>query len=160
MRTGGLAPFALTAALLLVACSGSASPAPSTAPSSSQVANVPSFEPIADGQPTMVVPQPGTLNPHDVAAAGLGALVEGRHIWARLTWWSGVEPCNVLDSITLQRDGTTLRLTIREGTTDLDAICIEIAMLKATIVDLGEFEPGTYTVSAFGDVPPVTVEVR
>ena len=28
-----------------------------------------------------------------------------------------------------------------------DAICIEIAKLKATIVDLGELEPGTYTIA-------------
>jgi hypothetical protein len=39
-------------------------------------------------------------------------------------------------------------------------MCIEIAMYKATIVDLGELEPGEYTIRASeGEAPPITVTV-
>ncbi len=154
--------------VLLNACAAAGSPAPSVdaspsgggSGSSSGAGAVPSFGPIADGQPTTVVPQPGTLNAHDVGATGIAAAVDGRRLFVRLVWWSGVEPCNVLDSIVLARDGTNLQLTLREGSTDLNAACIEIAQLKSTIVDLGEMERGTYTISAYGDVDPVTVEVK
>jgi hypothetical protein len=115
--------------------------------------------PIDDGEPTIVIPNPPTLNVHDVAVTNLTAGLDGRRVFVRLAWWSGVEPCNVLDSVAMARDGTNIRLTVREGAKDLDAACIEIAMLKATIVDLGELEPGTYTISAFGEVDPITVTV-
>ena len=52
-----------------------------------------------------------------------------------------------------QRD---IDLTVVEGAADAGAICIEIAKLKATIVDLGELEPGTYTIAATNSrIPPV-----
>jgi hypothetical protein len=39
-------------------------------------------------------------------------------------------------------------------------MCIEIAELKATIVDLGELEPGDYSIRAGeGEAPPITVTV-
>ena len=38
-------------------------------------------------------------------------------------------------------DGT-IALTVIEGSSDRTAICPEIAMLKATIVDLGELDAG------------------
>ena len=54
------------------------------------------------------------------------------------------------------RDGDTFMLTVREGSAAApDTMCIEIAQYKATIVDLGELEPGTYTITAFGDAAPV-----
>ena len=138
---------------------------PSAAPSNGPIQpkpsiEVPPFPALPDGQPTNVVPRPGTLDVHNVAATHIAAALNGRRLFVRLAWWSGVEPCHVLDSIVLDRDGTNLHLTIREGTTDPNAICIEIAMLKSTIVDLGELEPGTYTVSAFGEAAPVSVEVK
>jgi hypothetical protein len=40
-----------------------------------------------------------------------------------------------------------------------DTACIDIAMYKGFIVDLGELEPGTYTVTAFGDAPALTVTI-
>ena len=88
------------------------------------------------------------------------ARVDGRHVMVRLTWWSGVEPCNVLDSVGVETAGSHIRLTIREGADQRDVACIEIAMLKATVVDLGELAPGTYTISAGGDASPVQVVVH
>ena len=108
----------------------------------------------------LVVPKPGQLDPNPVSAAGLAVSVDGRHVTVRLTWWSGVEPCYVLDSVRVIRDGQTITLTAFEGHGPGDAVCIEIAQLKATVVDLGELEPGTYVIDVEpGDATPVTIEV-
>ncbi len=109
--------------------------------------------------PTIVVPKPGRLNVHPVGAAKIEARVDGRRVLVRVSWWSGVEPCSVLDSVLVERNGTNVTITIREGADRLDVACIEIAMLKATIVDLGELELGTYTISAGGDASPIQVTV-
>ncbi len=111
------------------------------------------------GTPTLVVPSPGRLQPHPVGATSIAArVVEGRVV-ARLTWWSGVAPCNVLDSVTVEQADGRVRLTIVEGADRLDVACIEIAMLKATDVDLGVLAPGRWVISAYGDAPPVTIAV-
>jgi hypothetical protein len=88
--------------------------------------------------------------------------VNGHHVLIRVTWWSGVEPCNVLDSVMVERSATTITIQLIEGTGDASVACIEIAQQKATIVDLGDLDPGTYTVSALGggDAVPVTVKVN
>jgi hypothetical protein len=180
-----LAPAAvalLSIAFVLAACGTAGSPSPSSPPPpASEVpsagpsgggsgpgsgdpgqptGDVPSFAPIADGEPRLVVAKPGTINVHDVAVTNIDAALDGRHLYARLAWYSGIEPCNVLDSVVMARDGATIHLTVREGTTDPNAICIEIAEFKATIVDLGEVEPGTYTISAAGEADPITIEVK
>jgi len=107
----------------------------------------------------MVVPKPGRLDVHPVPAGTIEATVTGRRVQVRLTWWSGVEPCSVLDSVGVARTGTDISLTIREGADQLGVACIEIAMLKGTLVDLGELPVGTYTISAGDQAPPVQVTV-
>jgi hypothetical protein len=110
--------------------------------------------------PVIVIARPGQLDPHPVAATSLEPNVDGRHVTVKLTWYSGVEPCNVLDSVRVDRAGGEIILTIIEGSSDQDAICIEIAQLKTTIVDLGELEPGQYRVSSpGGEAKPVVVTV-
>ena len=113
-----------------------------------------------DGPATPVQPVAGAVGVHDVVAAGLQAAVDGRRVTVELRWWSGVEPCYVLAGVDVVRDGSTFTLTILEGSAaGPDVACIEMAMLKSTIVDLGELEPGTYTIRAFGDAAPVEVTV-
>jgi len=111
------------------------------------------------GQAKLVMPRPGQLNPREVGAALLEPAVDGRHVLIRVTWWSGVEPCNVLDSVKVDRSGTDISIQLIEGSSDLNAMCIELAQQKATIVDLGELEPGTYTISAGGQGDAVAVTV-
>lgn len=113
------------------------------------------------GQAKLVIPRPGQQNPRPVGAASLEPAVNGHHVLVKVTWWSGVEPCNVLDSVKVERSGTSITIQLIEGSGDANAICIEIAQQKATIVDLGELEPGTYTISAGGkgDATPVTITV-
>lgn len=179
----------LIAVLLLGACSSAAAPSSSSPPiDASPSAAAPSsdtgggasgnpgqsdpdphFGGIVDptpvdpglGQPKLVIPRPGQLNPRPVGAASLEPAVTGHHVLIKVTWWSGVEPCNVLDSVKVERSGTAITIQLIEGTGDANAICIEIAQEKATIVDLGELDPGTYTISAGGkgDATPVTITV-
>lgn len=115
---------------------------------------------VPDPQPTIVTPAAGVAGIHDVGATRLHAAVNGRRVSIQVAWWSGVEPCSVLAEIGVARDGSTFTLTVREGSVGAGVVaCIEIAMYKAAIVDLGDLDPGTYTVRAFGDAPPVEVIV-
>lgn len=168
-------------AIVVTACSTGAPPPPSAPPASGPPAanpggptgggstgqpgvgiDLPALPWPADpglGRPTIVLARPGRLEPHPVGATRIEAQVNARRVVLRLTWWSGVEPCSVLDSVGVTRTGNDIVLTIREGADQLGVACIELAMLKATIVDLGELEPGTYTISAVGDAPSIQVLV-
>jgi hypothetical protein len=60
----------------------------------------------------------------------------------------------------VDRGASSIALTVIEGSSDLDAVCIEIAMLKATIVDLGELAPGTWTItSPNSDAAPIQLTI-
>jgi hypothetical protein len=110
------------------------------------------------GQPSLVVAKPGQLNPRPVSPQQLQASVDGRHVLVKVTWTSGVEPCYVLDSVKVERSGMTIALTLLEGSSDANAMCIEIAMVKATIVDLGELDPGTWIITApNSEAAPITL---
>jgi hypothetical protein len=166
----------------VVACSGavpSASPVASSQPPASAAPSASPDQPVtsdpggngssggggsapvdpAPGQPTLVFPKPGLRNVHPVAIEQLEARVAGRHVVLNARWWSGVEPCSVLDSVAVKQDGRTITVSVREGSSDENAMCIDIAMLKATPIDLGDLDPGTYTIVA-GDgslATPITV---
>ncbi len=114
----------------------------------------------AGPDPTIVAPVAGVTGIHKVSAQDLQTAVNGRDLAVRVAWWSGVAPCSVLAGVNVARDGNTFTLTVLEGSAaPPETVCIEIAQYKATIVDLGELDPGTYTVTAFGDAPPVTVTI-
>lgn len=110
-------------------------------------------------EPTMVVPGTGLTGIHQVGATKLEVTVNGRDVAVRIAWWSGVAPCSVLAGVGVVRDGTTFTLTVTEGSGGSGVACIEIAMYKATIVDLGSLDPGTYTITAFGDARAIQVTV-
>ena len=166
-RTQSSAPSGQTAA--------SESPAPSTDPGSSAgggsagdpgsgIITNPSpdpgaVDPIA-GEPQIVRPVPGRANAHPVAPVKLEAQVDGRRVLVKVSWYGGIEPCSVLDSVKVTRSGNDIQITPFEGASDPNAICIEIAVLQATIVDLGEPDPGTWRILSPGsDAPPVQVTI-
>ena len=121
--------------------------------------NPPPVDPGA-GRPQLVRPVPGRLNPHPVVPTALQASVDGRHVLVEVSWYGGVEPCSVLDSVLVERNGGDIAITPIEGSSDATAICIEIALLKATIVDLGELEPGTWRIVAPGSgAAPVVIAI-
>ena len=140
--------------LLVAACAGGASPSPSAPPSASPPAASPGN---GDG---LVLPKPGQIDPRPVPMDSLSAAVDGRRVLITATWTSGVEPCYVLDSIVVDKNGFTYTITLREGHGPDDVVCIEIAQMKTTQVDLGELEPGTYTiVDGAGGAPAIEVVV-
>lgn len=112
------------------------------------------------GGPTLVVPKPGTRDPRPVSVETLEAQVDGQRVTILATWWSGVEPCYTLDTVNLKRDGNDFTVALTEGHAGGDVACIEIAVQKATAIDLGELEPGDYTVTAQGSTAePITFTV-
>jgi hypothetical protein len=109
---------------------------------------------------TIVEPQPGQLDVHPVAIDTLSASVEGKHVVVTAGWTSGVEPCYVLDTIVVHQSDHAFTITIREGHGPGDQACIEIAMLKAAKIDLGELQTGTYEIrDGQGVAAPIEVTV-
>ncbi len=107
----------------------------------------------------LVKPVPGVIDPHPVSVDAIAATIEAGRVVARLEWISGVEPCYTLATVLVERDGSTFTLTPLEGPTALDVACIEIAVYKATLVDLGVLPPGGYTLQA-GEGPASSVTIR
>jgi hypothetical protein len=131
-----------------------------TSPPDAGNGNFPPGGPGGPGQPEFVQPQPGQQMVRPVGITELIARVSGNRVELNAKWSSGVEPCSVLDSIEVAREGTTFTISLFEGTSDPDAMCIAVAVEKVTLVDLGELASGTYTVRAsMGDAPDITVEV-
>jgi hypothetical protein len=176
MNTLRLVPLVGALAIALAACSsgGAASPAPASPSSPPSVAPSPSDLAPPDGSVTdpgggvpgdpgggakQVSIWPNAKDPHDAVVTAIIPALNGRRLAVQLEWWSGVEPCNVLAGIDVVRNGNAFLLTVKEGVGDPNAMCIEIAELHATIVDLGELEPGTYTISAKGEALPVEVVI-
>lgn len=142
----------LTLVVVIAACSGAgASTPPSAAPSvdpNTPVTNAPGNGGGVDpGDGGLVEPKPGQLDVHAVPMNLLEAAVDGRHVVVTASWTSGVEPCYTLDSIVVDKGDHAFTLTIREGHGPEDVACIEIAQMKKATVDLGDLEPGTYTIS-------------
>lgn len=114
------------------------------------------------GDATVVNPQPGAQNPQPVNVGLVRAMVDDAgHVIVEARWWSGVEECHPLDSVKVDVDeaAKTIKLTVLEGTAGGDVMCIEIAVLKATAVDVGALAAGTWTISAEGDAKPIKLDV-
>src|SRR5215210_8049235 len=58
------------------------------------------------GQPTLVRPKGGQKDPRPVAPSRLETSIDDRHVLVKVTWWSGVAPCSVLDSVRVERSGS------------------------------------------------------
>ena len=113
------------------------------------------------GDATVVVPRAGTLDPHPINVQLVRATVRDGHVIVEARWYSGVEECYPTDSVQvdIDEDAKTIRVTVLEGTAGGDVMCIEIAVLKATAVDLGSLAAGTWKISAKGDAEPIELEV-
>jgi hypothetical protein len=120
----------------------------------------PGLNPIL-GQAQFVTPVAGLIDQHPVSVQLVRAAADDQGARAELRWWSGVAPCNVLDSVQVDTDEVahTIKLTVIEGSAPGEMACIDIAQLKATTVDLGKLAAGTWTISATGDAPSVELEV-
>ena len=114
------------------------------------------------GEAKYLPPTAGLVNPRNASIQLLRAAVgDDGKAFADLRWYSGVAPCNALDSVQLQKDDAakTIHLTVVEGSGPGDQMCIEIAELHAVAVDLGVLASGTWTISTEGDASPIKLDV-
>jgi len=114
-------------------------------------------------QPSIETPVPGQLQPGPASVWAMKPTIDGRHVTVLLEWWSGPAPCSVLDSVVVAIADRTITMTPMEGadpSTGGRVACPAIAMLRGTIVDLGDLEPGMYTLVAHGDLAPVQISIR
>ena len=160
------AVMVITLTLLLSACaSAGSSPAPSDAepPSEAPAAS----EPPAIGEPEpggveLVEPQAGQQNVHPVALERMDATSSGTTVSVDAYWTSGVDPCYVLDRVEAQinEEDQTVDVTVLEGTSDPDAICVMMAVAKHTIFSFEVPSTGTWTIrDSQGGAPPSEVVV-
>ncbi|GAA1271982.1 hypothetical protein GCM10009677_26300 [Sphaerisporangium rubeum] len=90
--------------------------------------------PAPGAQASPVRPHGGTVNTHRVPFERAEPSADGRSL--KVYWWSGVEPCNVLDRVEVAENAGSVTVTLWEGTTDPDAICVLMAVHKVTTVEL------------------------
>jgi hypothetical protein len=155
----------IAVAVLLSACaSAGSSPAPSDEAQPSEAPAA--WEPPGIGQPEpggveLVEPQPGQQNVHPVALERMDATTSGRVVSVDAYWTSGVDPCYVLDRVEVHlNDDQTVDVTIHEGTSDPDAICVMMAVAKHTIFSFEVPDTGTWTIRDSQDgAQPVEVVV-
>lgn len=90
------------------------------------------------GKAQRVKPRPGMADLRPVAWEKARQVGGGRSL--RVTYWSGVEPCNVLDHVDVDYSRTKLTVTLFEGHDPEagDVACIELALLKTVKVPLQE----------------------
>ena len=156
-RRLGAGILTLGLAVVLVACGSAADPdAAVTSPPDGGVV-IPSPDPGG----AFVVPRPGQLDVHDVAADTFSATVDGSTMTVTATWTSGVEPCSILDTIVVDRSQAgVLTITLREGHGPEEIACIAIAEQKQTRFDIPDVAPGTYTLrDGAGNAPDLEVIV-
>lgn len=114
------------------------------------------------GEARYLEPTAGLINQRNASIQLLRAtLADEGKAFADLRWYSGVAPCNALDSVQIARDDAakTIHLTVVEGSGPGDQMCIEIAELHAVAVDLGVLASGAWTISTEGDAPAIRLDV-
>jgi len=119
-------------------------------------------DPSLLGDAKYLSPTKDLVNQRNVSVQLLRATIaDDGKAFADLRWYSGVAPCNALDSVQLVKDDAakTIHLTVIEGSGQGDLMCIEIAELHAVAVDLGVLASGTWTISTEGDAPAIKLDV-
>ena len=85
-----------------------------------------------------VEPTPGMADVNPTAFDKVVVGDDGRTL--TIFFWSGVEPCYVLDRVEVEKSSDTITITLFQGHDPSagDVACIEIALLKKVVVQLGE----------------------
>jgi hypothetical protein len=160
------AAIILLVALALAGCGSAGASVPPTGsetidPATPTGTNAGPAVELPPGSGELVVPKPGQVDVREIPADLLEADVDGRSVTIRITFTSGVEPCYVLDTIVVTRGDHAFAVTLRQGHAPGDFVCIDIAVAKHALVDLGDLEPGAYTITdATGGAAPIEVVVR
>ena len=90
-----------------------------------------------DTRPERVDPQPGQADPQPISFVR-AVPQNGDDTTLRVVFWSGVEPCYVLDRVEVDETPERVTITLYQGRSpDQENIaCIEIALKKFTLVSL------------------------
>ncbi|MEV0309156.1 hypothetical protein [Nonomuraea fuscirosea] len=128
----------LTGCLVLAAGCGTTPPVERASSSTPEKPPVVS-EPVTTSPtkpPEAVKPTGDALNVHKVRWTKAKPVSKGRKV--QLTWWSGVEPCTVLDRVKVKETSKRVTVTLYEGTgrKAKNVSCIMIAIEKTTTVTL------------------------
>jgi hypothetical protein len=99
-------------------------------------------------RPAWIRVTPGSGPVARVSPIALRVWTSDGHGMASVRWWGGSPVCTALRSADAARDGSVIRLHVAEGAKHTAVACPEIALLKATRIDLGPLPPGDYTVVA------------
>ena len=138
MRTSLRAAIAITvalAALVIASMASATTPSPDTPVASSPGIGTPA--PSPDG-PQIVQPRPGMADVRSTAFDTATIGDDDRTV--TIAFWSGIEPCAVLDHIDVAYSADAVTITLYQGHDPNagDVACIEIAVLKQTTVTLDE----------------------
>ena len=89
-------------------------------------------------KPSPVHPKPGQENVRPIGWDKSKVAGDGRSV--DIIFWSGVEPCYVLDSVEVEYRAEKVVITLFQGSTpsEEEIACIDIAVQKVTTVDLDE----------------------
>lgn len=98
-------------------------------------------DPIADvphPKPSPVHPKPGQENVHPIGWDKSRVAKDGESV--DIIFWSGVEPCYVLDRVEVDYGADKVVITLFQGSTPMEeeVACIDIALQKVTTVELEE----------------------
>lgn len=83
-----------------------------------------------------VKPHRRTLGTRKVRWTGAKPVRHGRYL--RITWWSGIAPCTVLDHVKIRETAAKVVVTVYEGRHPAvkDTVCAALAVKKSTTVKL------------------------
>ncbi|MET8000654.1 hypothetical protein [Nonomuraea glycinis] len=125
--------------MLAAGCGAAAAPAQEAAPAAPATTvaaiEVPTTTPPTGG-PKQVKPVGNAINPRKARWKTAKPVSKNRKV--RLVWWSGVEPCTVLDRVKVKETTKRVTITLYEGAAPeaKDVSCIMIAVEKTTTVKL------------------------
>lgn len=96
----------------------------------------PAVGPTSPAQTVPVKPYGRTVGTHKVRWISAKPVAHGKRL--RITWWSGIAPCTVLDRVKTKETAKKVVVTIYEGTSPAakNTVCAEIAIKKSTTVKL------------------------
>jgi hypothetical protein len=117
---------------------GHTEPAPVSGPNTT-VATLPCIPgPERKPQPLVVVPRSGMANIQPIAFTSASVRSDDRTVDIR--FWSGVEPCSVLDHVDVAYGTDTVTITLFEGSDPSAGMvaCPDLAMLKQVTVELDQ----------------------
>ncbi|SHG99377.1 hypothetical protein [Streptoalloteichus hindustanus] len=88
------------------------------------------------GAPRTVSPRPGQANVHPIQWHQVEPVDGGSAL--RVSFWSGIEPCHVLDHVDVRQGPAEVVVTVHQGhdPARADTACVEIAELRAAVVRL------------------------